>query len=409
MFLSTMQFEQSQFRAVLRKVRDHFEMGAQHVFFIDGVLSKRDLHFTYDAIDEQMLFHENQYEAHLYRAWDVRSFYEKLCLIDKGKLPRDQYILSNLNSITMGPVDYVEGQLKRVGMADELTPELKEKITHATGAVQHTFARSLGSDEVDVTLNFRKSRTSDMVFLNNYEMTLKRGGETIKQTFYNPPETKTVNSPEGPAVRHDNKWTFKEAYNLLAGRPVSKNLLARDGEPYQAWIKMDKEKVLANGNHELRQFNKNYGFDLEKVLKNYSIKDLGNPQYHQRMVESLHRGNPTKVTFVNKEGREEPFFISPSINTSSLNVFDSSFKRVPLERLVQEGYISEGLVNTLKEKFGHRNTQGPTNVGQTSPVPKSEVDEARQKQQEKKAKKTEVSEEKDEGKNKRHKKNMKIG
>jgi len=361
-----MQFEQSEFKAILRKVRDHFEMGAKRVFFIDRVLSKRDLHFTYDRIDEQMLFHENQYEAHQYLSWDIRSFYEQLCLIDKGRLPKDQFILSNINSTIMGPVDYVEGQLKRVGMADELTPELKEKITNATGAIQHTFTRNVGSDEVDVTLNFRKSRTSDFVFLNNYEMTLKQGGEIIKQTFYNPPETKTVNAPEGPAVRHDNKWTFKEAYNLLSGRPVSKNLLSRDGEPYQAWVKMDKEKVLANGNHEMKQYNKNYGFDLEKVLKNYSIKDLGNPQYHQRMVESLHRGNPTKVIFVNKEGREEPFSISPSINTSSLNVYDSSFKRVPLERQVHEGYISQGLVDTLKQKFGQK--KAPDQVGREKQV-----------------------------------------
>ena len=252
----------------------------------------------------------------------------------------------------------LDGQMRRVGMADQLTPALREKLRDAPGAVEHSFTQNYGEDRANVTLHFRKGREKDAVFLNKFDMTVENANNAIKQTFYTPPEVQRVSRPDGQTVRYDNKYTMKEAYNLLSGRPVFKHLVAKDGKPYQAWVKMTKEKVMENGNHELKQYNMNYGFNLDNVLKQYSIKELANPQYKQNLLESLERGNLQKVTFVGTDGKEQPLYISPSITTSSLNVFDDSKKRVSLERLVSDGLIADSLVATLKEKFGQKNRDG---------------------------------------------------
>ena len=81
-------------------------------------------------------------------------------------------------------------------------------------------------DRVDYKLDFRKSDQTDMYFQNRYQATLKHKdlAQEKTQTFY---ITK-------------NSWiTAKEAYNLLSGRAVSKDLYNREDQPYNAWLQLD--------------------------------------------------------------------------------------------------------------------------------------------------------------------------
>jgi len=374
-----MQFEKNEFKGILRRVRDQFEYGAKDVFFVDGKIGKDDLHFTYNWDEIQWLYQENHFESDKYVNWDVRSFYEALVMIDNGKLPAGEYLYSNSKTLKMEdkPIAFAEGQLRRVGMAEAMTPELRDKMKQKPPFLDHSFSKEYGNDKVNVTLHFKKSTYSDNMFLNKYDMELTRAGQTnpIKQTFYVPPQVNVETTDSGKQVRHDNKYTMKEGYNLLSGRPVLKNLVSKDGASYQAWVKLDRKNVLANGNHELKQYNENYGFSLQEVLKQYPIKELTNEQYSKNLLDSLQRGNLQKVTFVGKEGKEQSLYISPSITTSSLNVFDTGGKRVPLEKLVNDGHISEGLVQNLKEKFGQKQDQG---LGAVQTPPGKEVQKQEQ-------------------------------
>jgi hypothetical protein len=66
-------------------------------------------------------------------------------------------------------------------------------------------------------LQFRKSDNSDMYFFNSYEASLQRSNsERVNQTFY-------LNKGKGV--------TTKEAFNLLDGRAVHKELTNRDNVP----------------------------------------------------------------------------------------------------------------------------------------------------------------------------------
>src|SRR5690606_13319238 len=113
------------------------------------------------------------------------------------------------------------------------------------------------------TLHFRKSDQSEMYFFNKYDVTLKSENkpEAISQTFY---------------LNKGNSITLKEAYNLMNGRAVNKDLTNKEGQIYNAWIQLDMKNSQQNGNFKIKQFHQNYGFDLENALSKLSIKELSN-------------------------------------------------------------------------------------------------------------------------------------
>ncbi len=106
----------------------------------------------------------------------------------------------------------------------------------------------------------------------------------MKQTFYLTQRNKGNEEDSGSKQRLENKYTLKEGYNLLAGRPVFKDLVNQEGHEYQAWVKLNFKNALNNGNYEMKQYHTNYGFDLEKTLGNYPIKELANPQYKSSLL-----------------------------------------------------------------------------------------------------------------------------
>jgi hypothetical protein len=57
----------------------------------------------------------------------------------------------------------------------------------------------------------------------------------------------------------------------------------QEGHEYQAWVKLNFKNTMNNGNYEMKQYHTNYGFDLEKTLGHYPIKELANPQYKESL------------------------------------------------------------------------------------------------------------------------------
>ncbi len=253
-----------------------------------------------------------------------------------------------------------EGQLKRTGFAEAFTPELKAQMEQGVAVIQHNFKKEYDGDKVDATLHLKKSAASDYYFLNKFDLKVQtlNQAEAVSQTFY---LTRKPNvGEEGAEVKHkqENKYTLKEGYNLLAGRPVHKDLVSNEGQEYQAWVKLNFKNQLNNGNYEMKQYTANYGFELQNVLSKYPIKELASEQYKKSLIESLNRGNLQKVTFVDGNGKEEKLFISPAITLGSLNVYDLNKQRIPTETLVEKNFIGKELVDKLRERM--RQQQKPT-------------------------------------------------
>jgi hypothetical protein len=250
-------------------------------------------------------------------------------------------------------MSFNESQLKRTGFAEAFTPQLKNMMEQGVPLIQYNIKKEYEGDKVDAILHLKKSATSDYYFLNKFDLQLQKDGQvdSLKQTFYLTRKPGTSEDGSNEKQKHENKYTLKEGYNLLAGRPVYKNLVGNEGQEYQAWVKIDFKNVLNNGNYELKQYHSNYGFELENVLAKYSIKELMNDQYKQSLIESLQRGNLQKATFVDQNGKEEKLYVSPNITLGSLNVYDANKQRITTEALVEKNYIGEELSKQLKQRM----------------------------------------------------------
>lgn len=87
----------------------------------------------------------------------------------------------------------------------------------------------------------------------------------IKQTFY---------------LKDGQGFNARQAANMVQDRTVFRdNMMTRDGEPYKAWVRLDFDQKKDDwGNHRFKQFHHpTFGFDLEKTLNAYKIKELADP------------------------------------------------------------------------------------------------------------------------------------
>ena len=289
-----------------------------------------------------------------------------------------------------------ESQLKRTGFAEAFTPELKSKMEQGVPVIQHEFKKNYEGDHVTANLHLKKSATSDYYFLNKFDLQLQKEGraDAVKQTFYITSKKVAGNGEdhEEQKAKQDVKYTLKEGYNLLDGRPVYKTLVSKEGNEYEAWNKLNFKNKLDNGNFEMKQYTKNYGFELENVLSKYPIKELANEQYKQSLIDSLHRGNLQKATFVGEGGKEERLYISPNITLGALNVYDQNKERIPTDKLVEQQYIGKELAEQLKQRVSQQQkqeqkekqdsppTQGKEQKQQQAQKQKNDQPEKKQKQ-----------------------------
>jgi hypothetical protein len=229
---------------------------------------------------------------------------------------------------------YLSDNLKYMGFGENLKPELEKNLKEGKGEFQLHYKAEINKKPFEVTMNFRKSDTSDMYFFNNYHASLeKANGQKEEQTFY-------LNKGKGV--------TGKEAFNLLDGRAVHKDLVTREGQPYKAWIQLDFENKDKNNNSEVKQFHENYGFDLKNAVEKFPITELKDPEKEKALMQSLQKGNVQSVT-IEKDGSSHKMFIEADPQFKKVNLYDSNMKMVAKESLDQYKTVIDKGAKAVKE------------------------------------------------------------
>lgn len=241
--------------------------------------------------------------------------------------------------------DYLKDQLKYTGFGEEVQAKLAENLQKPQNEFTIRHQATYGKDELSLALNFKKSPSSDMFFFNNYQAELQKPGSDAKvsQTFY-------INN-EGRNI------TQKEAYNLLDGRSVNKDLVNKEGQIHNAWIKLDFKETTASGNYKTKQFSPQYGFELEKNLAKLPIKELTSDTDRVKLVESLERGNRQVVTF-NSELGEQKRFIEANPQFKSITVYDENQRRI---RQSEDQGKSQSASESIKNENSQKQQQIPAN------------------------------------------------
>lgn len=211
-------------------------------------------------------------------------------------------------------LEYLTDQIKFTGFGETMQEALKDKMLSGDAEFKLNHESKYGTDIVTATLNFKKSDQSDMYFFNSYNVSLQKDTtkEALEQIFY---------------INKDNNITAKEAYNLMDGRSVNKDLKNKEGEVYNCWLKMNFKESDEKGDFKLNHYHQNYGYDLEVSLAKHPIKELETPAYKQDLINSLKKGNIQSVTF-KIDGVEKKQFVEANPHFKTINVYDGSLNRI---------------------------------------------------------------------------------
>ncbi|MCA6447022.1 MAG: hypothetical protein IM562_07645, partial [Chitinophagaceae bacterium] len=235
-------------------------------------------------------------------------------------------------------LQYLKDNIKYMGFGENMYRELERNLGEGKAEFQLRFAAEINKKPFEATLNFRKSDSTDMYFFNNYNASLeKSNGEKNEQTFY-------LNKGKGV--------TAKEAYNLLDGRAVHKDLTTKEGQPYKAWIQLDFENKDKNNNFEVKQFHEKYGYDLKAAVEKFAVAELNDPDKAKALMQSLEKGNVQSVT-IEKDGSSHKMFMEADPQYKKVTMYDSNMKMVAKESLEQ---YKSGIDKGSKEvKAGQEN------------------------------------------------------
>jgi hypothetical protein len=121
-------------------------------------------------------------------------------------------------------------------------------------------------------------------------------------------------------------------------------LLNLGGMPYKAWIKLDMDTPKdRNQNFLTNQYHDpSYGFNLEKVLDKFNIKELADPAKREAIETDLKRGNRPLITTV-KDGQEVKMFIEAVPRYSQINLYREDGKPEKREQFLKEQNQEQGL------------------------------------------------------------------
>jgi len=188
-------------------------------------------------------------------------------------------------------LSYLQRQLLNLGFGDKLNEELTKNIKAEKKEFTLATTQEYNKQEVDYTLHYKAGDQNDMYFFNKYDASLR--DKEMQQTFY-------INKSGG--------ITAKEAYNLMEGRAVHKQLENLEGEKYNAWIIIDKENKTENGNFKLRPFTDGWNYKPERAIDKLAIVGIDEEGAREKLMKSLEKGNRHQVTAI-KDGKEVKLFM----------------------------------------------------------------------------------------------------
>jgi hypothetical protein len=215
-------------------------------------------------------------------------------------------------------LDFLKDSLKYSGFDTRLNAALESNMEKELPEFQLKTDMPVGKDNMSYDLYFRQS-DQGMYFFNKYDAVLKsEGTNDKKQTFY-----------------QNQNITAKEAYNLLSGRAVNKNLTNNEGQKYNAWLQLDFNEKDQHGNYKVKQFHENYGYNLEMKLKEIPAKELTDNEKTNQLIRSLKKGNRPSVT-IEKNGEEQKVMLEANPQYKTINLYNSNGTRLGKNNLFLE-------------------------------------------------------------------------
>jgi hypothetical protein len=240
----------------------------------------------------------------------------------------------NQNVMNTQNAEFLKKSLLNLGFGDKLNAELDKEMAGKTPEFKLGLQHEFNQKTVDYTLHFKAGDNKDMYFFNKYDATVNHKDDPAKnidQTFF-------INKGSG--------ITAKEAFNLMEGRAVHKQLYNLEGQKYQSWLTLDDKNLTENGNKKIKHYHENYGFDIDKVIAGKGIKELEDPKAKEELMYSLKKGNVQQVTVGGEDG-DKKYFIAANPQYKTVDLYDHQMKKIKREELL---HTDQKPVKNLKQR-----------------------------------------------------------
>ncbi|MEO6549889.1 MAG: hypothetical protein ABIN94_17940 [Ferruginibacter sp.] len=228
----------------------------------------------------------------------------------------------NQNVMNTQNVEFLKKSLLNLGFGDKLNADLDKQIAAKSPEFNLVAQHEFNQKTIDYTLHFKAGDNQDMYFFNKYDASITHKDDPAKdvnQSFY-------INKGSG--------ITAKEAFNLMEGRAVYKQLYNLEGQKYQSWLTLDNKHLTDNGNMKIKHYHENYGFDIDKVIAGKGIKELEDPKAKEELMYSLKKGNAQQITVGGDDG-DKKYFIAANPQFKTVDLFDNQMKKIKREELLQ--------------------------------------------------------------------------
>lgn len=183
---------------------------------------------------------------------------------------------------------YLQNKINDFGFEVEGFPyqQLEQAIANDQAEFQLEYPILLsGLCTAGVTVFFRRTENGQSYSVDRYRVKFRQGGsrdiERI-QMFY---------TCKGMDI------SLKEACNLLQGRAINKDMTDDVGMSFNAWVQLNFEEKDQRDNYRFMQYGSEYGFNLEKAIMKYPIRELQTEQGKADLIHSLKKGNQPLVVF----------------------------------------------------------------------------------------------------------------
>lgn len=230
-----------------------------------------------------------------------------------------QQNLNNKNDVmNENNLKYLKDNVKFSGFGESLFGELEKNLKAQKPEFQLHFTTQINNRPFNATLEFGRSENSEMYFFNGYKASIeKKNGEKVEQSF---------RLYKGKGVK------AKEAYNLLQGRAVFKELTNKDDQPYKAWLQLDFENKDKYENHLVKQYHEKYGYDLKEAVSKFPVLEMDGTKNEDDLLKSLEKGNTQSVT-MEINGNPEKMFLEANPQYKTINVYNCELKLMKHEEL----------------------------------------------------------------------------
>ena len=242
-----------------------------------------------------------------------------------NELREAMYHYPSLNTINMNTenLSYLQKQLLNLGFGERMNDELEKQISAKMPEFTLITTNDYNKQNVDYTLHFKAGDQGEMYFFNKYDASLQDRG--MAQTFY-------INKGSG--------ITAKEAYNLMEGRAVHKELENKEGEKYKAWVVLDKENKTENGNHKLQTYSEGWNYKPERAIDKLDIVGIGEEGAREKLMRSLEKGNRHQVTAM-KNGKEVKLYLEANPAEHRVNLTNWKGEAQQLEQYKRPEFKNE--------------------------------------------------------------------